>query len=68
MTRYAWLIDTTKCIGCQTCTIACKDQFVDNDWPPYSAAQPDAMVDSTGWLTKVRAFLDVPGPYREGVG
>ncbi len=38
--HYAWLIDTSKCIGCNACTIACKDQFVDNDWPPYSLAQP----------------------------
>jgi tetrathionate reductase subunit B len=41
MTRYALLIDTTKCIGCNVCTIACKDQFVENDWP-YSAPQPDS--------------------------
>jgi tetrathionate reductase subunit B len=40
MTRYAMLIDTSKCIGCNDCTIACKDQYVDNDWPPYSLAQP----------------------------
>jgi tetrathionate reductase subunit B len=40
MTRYAWLIDTTRCIGCNSCTITCKDQFVGNDWP-YSAPQPD---------------------------
>lgn len=40
MTRYAWIIDTTRCIGCNVCTVACKDQFVDNDWPPYSLAQP----------------------------
>ena len=42
MTRYALLIDITRCIGCNVCTIACKDQFVENDWPPYSAAQPDS--------------------------
>lgn len=41
MTRYALLIDTAKCIGCHTCTVACRDQFVLNDWPPYSAAQPE---------------------------
>jgi tetrathionate reductase subunit B len=40
MTRYVMLIDTGRCIGCNVCTVACKDQFVDNDWPPYSLAQP----------------------------
>jgi tetrathionate reductase subunit B len=40
MTRYAVLIDTTRCIGCGVCVAICKDQYVDNDWPPYSAAQP----------------------------
>lgn len=52
MVRYAWLIDTSRCIGCNTCTIACKDQFVGNDWPPYSAAQQGAVVDNTGWQSK----------------
>jgi tetrathionate reductase subunit B len=52
MTRYALLIDTTLCIGCNVCTIACKDQFVGNDWPPYSASQQGAVVDSTGWQTQ----------------
>jgi Fe-S-cluster-containing dehydrogenase component len=37
---YAWLIDTTKCMGCHDCVVACKDEFVDNDWSPYAAPQP----------------------------
>lgn len=41
MVRYALLIDTARCIGCNVCTIACRDQFVLNDWSPYSAPQPD---------------------------
>ncbi len=42
MTRYALVIDTTRCIACNVCTATCKDQFVENDWPPYSLAQPDS--------------------------
>jgi Fe-S-cluster-containing dehydrogenase component len=35
------VIDLVKCQYCYNCQIACKDEYVDNDWPPYSAAQPD---------------------------
>jgi tetrathionate reductase subunit B len=41
MARYGMVIDLTKCQGCFNCQIACKDEYVENDWPPYSAAQPD---------------------------
>jgi Fe-S-cluster-containing dehydrogenase component len=41
MSQYAMVIDLTKCQGCFNCQIVCKDEFVENDWPPYSAAQPD---------------------------
>jgi tetrathionate reductase subunit B len=42
MARYAWLIDVTRCLGCNVCTVTCKDQTVGNDWAPYSSAQPDS--------------------------
>jgi Fe-S-cluster-containing dehydrogenase component len=35
------VIDVDACIGCYNCVMACKDEHVRNDWPPYSAAQPD---------------------------
>ena len=39
MTRYGLLIEANRCIGCWVCVTACKDEFVGNDFPPYSAAQ-----------------------------
>ncbi len=41
MTRYGMVIDTTICLGCENCVLACKDEFVGNDYSPYSLAQPD---------------------------
>jgi len=34
------VIDVSLCHDCNNCFIACKDEFVMNDWPPYSKAQP----------------------------
>jgi Fe-S-cluster-containing dehydrogenase component len=42
MTRYGMVIDAAHCIGCCTCMVTCKDEFVGNDYLPYSAAQPNA--------------------------
>jgi len=41
MVRYGMVIDTNRCIGCSVCFGACKDEYVGNDYPPYSMAQPD---------------------------
>jgi tetrathionate reductase subunit B len=35
------LIQADACIGCDVCLKACKDEFVGNDYSPYSAAQPN---------------------------
>ncbi len=34
-------MDVTKCGGCRTCQIACKDEHCGNDWMPYARPQPD---------------------------
>lgn len=34
------IIDVEKCIDCNNCFLVCKDEFVDNDWLPYSVSQP----------------------------
>ena len=40
MTRFALLIDMSRCNGCYGCFMACRDEFCGNDHLPYSAAQP----------------------------
>ncbi len=43
MTAATWglIIDVARCHDCNNCFLACKDEFVGNDWPPYSKSQPD---------------------------
>jgi Fe-S-cluster-containing dehydrogenase component len=38
--RYGMIIDLNRCNGCYNCQIACKDEYVGNDFLPYSKAQP----------------------------
>ncbi len=40
MKKWNWIIDVEKCEDCNNCFISCKDEFVDNDFPKYSASQP----------------------------
>lgn len=40
MTRVGFVIDISKCNACYCCFAACKDEYWDNDYPPYTAAQP----------------------------
>jgi Fe-S-cluster-containing dehydrogenase component len=40
MTRLGLLIDVTRCSGCYSCFLACRDEHYGNDYPGYSAAQP----------------------------
>jgi len=40
MNKWNLIIDIAKCHDCNNCFLACKDEYVDNDFPPYSSAQP----------------------------
>ena len=33
--QYAMVMDLNKCLGCQTCTMACKKQWTDHDGMEY---------------------------------
>jgi len=40
MKKWSFVIDVAKCHDCNNCFLACKDEYFDNDYPPYSVAQP----------------------------
>jgi len=40
MEKWNLIIDVAKCEGCYNCFLSCKDEHVDNDFLPYSVAQP----------------------------
>jgi Fe-S-cluster-containing dehydrogenase component len=40
MNKWNLIIDIAKCHDCNNCFLACKDEYCDNDFPPYSSAQP----------------------------
>lgn len=40
MDKWNLIIDVAKCENCHNCTLALKDEFVDNDFPGYSRPQP----------------------------
>jgi sulfite dehydrogenase (quinone) subunit SoeB len=40
MKKWYMIIDIEKCEDCNNCFMACKDEHVDNEFSPYSAAQP----------------------------
>jgi Fe-S-cluster-containing dehydrogenase component len=40
MNKWNLIIDIAKCHDCNNCFLACKDEYCENDFPPYSLAQP----------------------------
>ena len=41
MKKWYLVIDVETCENCNNCFLSCKDEYVDNDWPGYSAPQPN---------------------------
>jgi Fe-S-cluster-containing dehydrogenase component len=68
MKKWNLIIDVAKCHDCNNCFLACKDEYFDNDFPPYSVAQPrhghrwmNIMRKERGGYPKVDvAFLPIP--------
>jgi Fe-S-cluster-containing dehydrogenase component len=40
MKKWNMIIDVAKCHDCNNCFLSCKDEYVDNDWKPFSVGQP----------------------------
>jgi Fe-S-cluster-containing dehydrogenase component len=40
MKKWSLVTDVAKCHDCNNCFLACKDEYFDNDYTPYSVAQP----------------------------
>ena len=40
MKKWNLIIDVAACTNCRNCTLAAKDEYVDNEWPGYCAAMP----------------------------
>jgi Fe-S-cluster-containing dehydrogenase component len=40
MEKWNLIIDVAKCEDCNNCFLSCKDEHVDNDFPPYAIGQP----------------------------
>ena len=51
MNKWHIVVDLEKCVGCFNCLMACKDEFVDNDWPPYTRKQQK---HDDKWINPVR--------------
>jgi Fe-S-cluster-containing dehydrogenase component len=40
MPRFSIFIDISKCSGCYSCFLSCRDEYYGNEYPGYSATQP----------------------------
>jgi Fe-S-cluster-containing dehydrogenase component len=40
--KYGMIVDVSRCTGCYSCFLACRDEYCGNDFPPLSASQPNS--------------------------
>ncbi len=60
MAKWNLIIDVAKCEECNNCFLACKDEHIENDFLPYSVAQPkhghrwiDIVIKERGQFPKI---------------
>ena len=64
MKKAYMIIDVEKCEDCNNCFMACKDEYVDNEFLPYSSAQPR---HGHRWMNIVRRERGARFPYGCGL-
>jgi Fe-S-cluster-containing dehydrogenase component len=47
MTKWNLIVDVAGCTNCQACVLACRDEYVGNDFPGYAAEMPK---HSKSWI------------------
>ena len=52
--KWNMIVDVAKCENCHNCTLSVKDEYVDNNFPGYSAPQPKHGADWIKITRKVR--------------
>jgi Fe-S-cluster-containing dehydrogenase component len=52
MKKWNMVMDIARCHDCNNCFLACKDEYVGNDFPPHSVAQPWS---GQRWMNILRA-------------
>ncbi len=63
MKKWNLIIDVDNCTNCHMCSLACKDEFVGNNFPGYSAEMPKRGVNWINMKEK-RAWSNANGRRR----
>jgi Fe-S-cluster-containing dehydrogenase component len=66
MKKWNLVIDVAECTNCQLCALAVMDEYVDNEWPGYSAPMPrhghrwiDIKQNERGQVTGNSPMIDI---------